>query len=75
MVKLLKSEQETIINFNKMHDEVYIFTYEKRLQRSIGSKSLGELVLDNGHGGKEYVIPYRSLRIQLFAGGGAGVKP
>lgn len=66
--KLTKYEQETIIGFNKEHDKVWVFTYEKRLQRGIERKSLAESVKDNGHGGKEYVMPYRCLRIQFLRG-------
>lgn len=64
--KLTKYEQETIIGFNKEHDKVSVFTYEKRLQRAIESKSLAESITDNGYGGKGYVVRYRCIRIQFF---------
>ena len=64
--KLNKYEQETIINFNKEHDKVWIFTYEKKLQRDIESKNIAESVSDNGHGGKEYVIPYSQFRMYFL---------
>jgi len=66
--KLTKYEQETIIGFNKEHDKAWVFTYEKRLQRAIERKNLAESVTDNGRGGREYLMPYRCLRIQFIKG-------
>ena len=59
---LNKYKQETIINFNKEHDNVLVFTYEKKVQRDIERKNLGELICDNGRGGKGYCLPYSSFR-------------
>ena len=64
--KLSRYEQETVINFNKERDKVWFFTYEKRFMRSIERKKIAETMYDNGKGGKEYVIPYSCLRIQIL---------
>ena len=59
---LSRYEQETIINFNKAEDTAYIFTYEKTWQRHL-EKRLGlKPTMDNGFGGKEYVIDKRRIR-------------
>ena len=55
-------EQETIINFNKSEDIAHIFTYEKTWQQHL-EKRLGlKPTMDNGFGGKEYVIDKRRIR-------------
>jgi hypothetical protein len=54
--KLISYEKETIINFNKAEDTAYIFTYEKTWQKHLEGKLGLEPVMDNGFGGKEYVL-------------------
>ena len=55
-------EQETIINFNKAEDTAHIFTYEKTWQQHL-EKRLGlKPTMDNGFGGKEYVIDKKRIR-------------
>ncbi len=53
---LTACEQETIINFNKGDQMASIFTYEitwqKHLEKKLGLKP----VLDNGFGGREYLV-------------------
>ena len=67
--KLTRYEQETIINYNREHDKVWVFTYEKRLQRDIEGKNILESVSDNGYGGKEYVIPFSLFRMYFRKSG------
>ena len=55
-------EQETIISFDKAEDVAHIFTYEKTWQKHL-EKRLGlKPVMDNGFGGKDYVIEKRRIR-------------
>jgi len=55
-------EQETIINFNKDEAIAHIFTYEKTWQQHL-EKRLGlKPTIDNGFGGKEYVIDKKRIR-------------
>ena len=49
-------EQETIISFNKGESTARIFTYEKTWQRRLEHKLHLKPVMDNGYGGKEYLI-------------------
>ena len=49
-------EQETIINFNKEEKVARIFTYEKTWQRHLEKKFGLKPIMDNGFGGKEYII-------------------
>jgi len=49
-------EQETIISFNKGESTARIFTYEKTWQRHLEQKLHLKSVMDNGYGGKEYLI-------------------
>ena len=60
--KLTKYEQETITNFNKAEDKASIFTYSKKWQRHL--ERLGfKPVMDNGFGGKEYLVPKNMIRM------------
>ncbi len=60
--KLTKYEQETIMNFNKVEDVAYIFTYERIWQRHLG-KELGlKPVMDNGFGGRGYELPKKMIK-------------
>lgn len=60
--KLTKYEQETIINFNREEDKAYIFTYDKAWQRHLEKKLEIKPVLDNGIGGKEYILDKAMVR-------------
>jgi hypothetical protein len=53
---LSRAEQETIINFNKQDRTAWVFTYEKTYQSYYERKGF-KPILDNGRGGKEYVVP------------------
>lgn len=55
--RVAKSEQETIINFDKAENIAYIFTYEKTWQKHLEKKLGFKPVMDNGFGGKEYELP------------------
>jgi len=55
-------EQETIINFNKAEDMAYIFTYEKTWQKHLEGKLGLKPVMDNGFGGKEYILPKTRIK-------------
>lgn len=61
--KLSKFEQETIIIFNKADKEAHIFTYERRWQRHLEQKLGLVLIMDNGFGGKEYIISKDRIRM------------
>ena len=50
-------EQETIICFNKEDSEAHVFTYEFTWQRHIEQRFGVKPIMDNGFGGKEYVVP------------------
>ena len=59
--RLTSYEQETIINFNKAEDIAYIFTYEKRWQKHLEGRLGLKPVMDNGFGGKEYIIDKKRI--------------
>ncbi len=61
--KLSKYEQETIINFNKEETKAYIFTYERTWQRHFEKKLGLKPIMDNGMGGKEYLIDKERVRM------------
>jgi len=54
-------EQETIINFNKGEGMAYIFTYDKKWQRHLEKRIGLRPVMDNGHGGKEFLIDKKRI--------------
>jgi hypothetical protein len=56
-----RAEQETIINFNKEEDVAYVFTYEYTWIKHIETKLHIQCSKDNGHGGKEFVVPKRLI--------------
>ena len=60
--KLTNYEQETIINFNKAEDIACIFTYEKTWQKHLEGRLGLKPVMDNGFGGKEYVLPKTRIK-------------
>ena len=60
--RLSNYEQETIISFNKAEDVAYIFTYEKAWQKHLESRLGLKPTMDNGFGGREYVIEKRRIR-------------
>ena len=59
--RLTSYEQETIINFNKAEDIAYIFTYEKSWQKHLEDRLGLKPVMDNGFGGKEYIIDKKRI--------------
>ena len=60
---LTLEERETIINFNEAEDDASIFTYNRRWQRHL-EQTFGLVpVLDNGAGGKEYMIGKDRIRL------------
>jgi len=61
-IRLSRSEQETVINFNKGENTAYIFTYEKTWQKHLEKKLGLKPVMDNGFGGKEYELPKNMIR-------------
>ena len=62
MEKLSNFERETIITFNEGEPMAHIFTYNRAWQRHL-EKRLGlKPVMDNGYGGKEYVIDKHRIR-------------
>lgn len=58
-----KSEQETIINFNKEGKEAHIFTYEKTWQRHMEGKLGLKPISVNGFGGREYAIDKQRIKM------------
>lgn len=50
-------EQETIIIFNKEEADAHVFTYEYTWQRHLEKRFGLTPVMDNGFGGKEYIVP------------------
>lgn len=53
-------EQETVITWNRAENEAFIFTYEPTWQKHL--EALGcKCVLNNGWGGKEYVIDKKRI--------------
>ena len=59
---LTSYEQETIINFNKVEDVAYIFTYEKAWQKHLEGKLGLKPVMDNGFDGREYELPKKMIK-------------
>jgi hypothetical protein len=55
--RLSPYERETIINFNKGENIAHIFTYEKPWQKHLEHRLGLKPVMDNGYGGKEYLVP------------------
>ena len=55
-------ERETIINFNEAEDTAFIFTYNKAWQKHLEGKLGLKPTIDNGYGGREYVIDKRRIR-------------
>jgi hypothetical protein len=54
-------DQETIINFNKEEKEASIFTYEKTWQQHLEKKLGLKPIMDNGYGGREYIIDKKRI--------------
>ncbi len=61
--KLSKAEQETTISFNKGEVKAYIFTYEGPWQRQLESKLGVKPIMDNGMGGKTYIVDKERVRM------------
>lgn len=56
-VKLSNEERETIITFDQTTEPASIFTYSPRWQKHLEGRLGLKPVLDNGYGGKEYIVP------------------
>lgn len=62
-MKLTKLEQETIITLNKEEKEASVFTYDVIWQRHL-EKKLGLVpVMKNSHGGREYYIDKKRIKM------------
>jgi len=61
--KLELWEQETIISFNREEKIAWIFTYEKTWQEHLEKKLGLKPLMDNGHGGKEYEIDKKRIKL------------
>lgn len=61
--RLSKYEQETIINFNREDDKASIFTYDRAWQRQLERKLGAKPIMDNGMGGKEYLVDKGRVRM------------
>jgi len=64
---LTKWEQETIINFNKEEKEASIFTYDEKWQKHLESNFGLKPIMDNGKGGKEYLIDKKRIKMPRVA--------
>ena len=60
---LTNYERETIINFNEAEPTAYIFTYNKSWQKHIEGKLKIKPKSTNGHGGKEYELPKKMIKM------------
>ena len=60
---LSRTEQETIINFNKEDKTAYIWTYEKTWQRHLENKLKLIPVWVNSQGGKEYEVDKSRIKM------------
>jgi len=58
-----KFEQETIISFNKEDKSAYVFTYEATWQTHFEKKLKIKPFMDNGYGGKEYIIDKTRIKM------------
>ncbi len=56
-------ERETLINFNEGEAIAFVFTYSRSWQRHLEEKLGLKPVRDNGHGGREYELPKRCIRL------------
>lgn len=55
-------EKETIINFNEAENTASIFTYNRTWIRHLESKLRLRPIMDNGCGGREYVVDKKRIR-------------
>jgi hypothetical protein len=55
-------EQETIIVFNKGEPMASVFTYEKTWQQHLEKRFGLKPIMENGFGGKEYIIDKKRIR-------------
>ena len=68
-------EQETIINFNKDDKLASIFTYEKRWQKHLEQRLGLKPTMDNGFGGKGYLIDKRRIPLPRVSRVGKPITP
>ena len=61
--RLIKCEQETIINYNREEDEASIFTYDRKLQKHLENKLGVKPIMENSHGGKGYGVDKSWIRM------------
>jgi len=59
---LSRQEKETCITFNEGDDTASVFTYKRAFQRTLEQTFGVEPTVDNGYGGKEYILPKRWIR-------------
>ena len=65
MIGLGRTEQETIINFDKGSDTASIYTYERAWQRHLEKHLHLKPIRNDGFGGKEYELDKHLLRLPL----------
>ena len=66
MRKLRKVEKETIITYNEADEYAEVFTYNRKLQNKLQGKLNAELILDNGYGGKTFIVPKKWIRVSSY---------
>ena len=62
---LSRAERETIISFSEAPDDACIFTYSRTWQKHIEQRFKIKPELDNGAGGKQYLIPKKRIRLPV----------
>ena len=60
---LTNDERETIITFDETNANGIVFTYSKTWQKHLEKKLGLKPIYDNGHGGKEYHVPKKRIRM------------
>ena len=65
MAVLTNDEKETLISFDETPDDAVIFTYNKAWQSHLENRLGLKATMDNGHGGKEYRLPKKRIRMPL----------
>lgn len=65
---MVKSEMETIINYNQLLDTASVFTFDKKLINKIEKLRENDTrisLLREGDGWKEYILPKRAIKIRM----------
>ncbi len=62
-VRLTQEEKETIITFDEAGPLAHIFTYNRVWQKHLEKKLSLKPVMDNGHGGREYEISKKRIKV------------